>query len=292
MAQRNHLPWIHRPPQHYSPKFLATSTSRPTFNDPGAYTSPTFEHNNTPSADTNNSTIHNSTITQYANNSTRTNVNTRAAPQLQHTNLNTTADSASLSTTKTDLFFYYQNVRDLRTKLNDLRLTVSNSDFDVWVLTETWLDDSIPSSLITDDSYQIFRCDRNPANSSHSRGGGVLIACSANLSCSVLTHTNASLESLWVCIRLSHRSLYVGVIYIPPDRSSSSTEFDAMHDDISAICERMRATDLLILFGDFNTPSLAWEFPHPSSRHLYPCRSSSSNVALIDGMVFNGLWSV
>ena len=71
---------------------------------------------------------------------------------------------------------FYQNVRGLRSKADEFRLSVMETEYDVFVLTETWLDPSIPTALLFGDEYRIYRCDRDTTNSSHSRGGGVLIA--------------------------------------------------------------------------------------------------------------------
>ena len=55
------------------------------------------------------------------------------------------------------------------------------ADYDVVVLTETWLDPSLPTALLFGEAHCVYRCDRNAANSSLSRGGGVLIAVSSAL---------------------------------------------------------------------------------------------------------------
>uniref|UniRef100_A0A182FKR1 PHD-type domain-containing protein n=1 Tax=Anopheles albimanus TaxID=7167 RepID=A0A182FKR1_ANOAL len=57
--------------------------------------------------------------------------------------------------------------------------------YDVVVLTETWLNDSIPSSLIFGDKYTVIRTDRNGNNSSRADGGGVLIAVSSSFKTSI-----------------------------------------------------------------------------------------------------------
>ncbi|XP_055623637.1 uncharacterized protein LOC129767048 [Toxorhynchites rutilus septentrionalis] len=77
----------------------------------------------------------------------------------------------------------YQNVRGLRMKIDDLFLTAVDSNYDVIVLTETWLDERINSTHMFGSVYTVFRNDRNHQNSSKSRGGGVLIAISNHFSC-------------------------------------------------------------------------------------------------------------
>lgn len=193
------------------------------------------------------------------------------------------------SLTYDDLHIYYQNVRGLRTKLNTLRLALTETDFDVLVFTETWLDDSIPSSLFTCTNFIIYRCDRNPCNSTHTRGGGVLIACAASLNSTVIRHNYASLELLWVCIKLDCCSLFIGVIYIPPGRSSSDDVIELLHESVSEIYVHMKPVDQLMLFGDFNKPLITWNVTVSSPLHYIPSCSSPTNDSFIDGMSFNGL---
>ena len=75
-----------------------------------------------------------------------------------------------------DIWIYYQNVRGLRTKIDDLFLATTDCNYDVVIMTETGLDDRIYSQQLFSPSYIAYRCDRSPANSSKSRFGGVLIA--------------------------------------------------------------------------------------------------------------------
>lgn len=82
------------------------------------------------------------------------------------------------------LVLYYQNVRGLRTKLNDLHMTLSACDYDVVVFTETWLNDNIMDTELTNE-YVIYRCDRSPATSQFRRGGGVLIGVKRHLQSNV-----------------------------------------------------------------------------------------------------------
>ena len=69
-------------------------------------------------------------------------------------------------------------MRGLRTKLVKLRCALAclSEKFDIIILVETWLNDTISDSELGFEGFNIFRCDRNPANSSNSRGGGILIA--------------------------------------------------------------------------------------------------------------------
>ena len=73
-------------------------------------------------------------------------------------------------------------MRGLRTKTADLYAASYESEYDVIVLTETWLDDAISSTMLFDDNrFTVYRTDRSTTNSTKTRGGGVLIAVKKKL---------------------------------------------------------------------------------------------------------------
>ncbi|XP_058821303.1 uncharacterized protein LOC131683387 [Topomyia yanbarensis] len=55
---------------------------------------------------------------------------------------------------------YYQNVRGLRTKIENLYLAALDGDYDIYVLTETWIDDRITSMQLFGNSYPVYHSDR------------------------------------------------------------------------------------------------------------------------------------
>ena len=91
----------------------------------------------------------------------------------EHPTIRTNSSLPSVTTAAIDdqgfLRIYYQNVRGLKTKIDDFFLAVTEAEYDVIVLTETWLDDSVYSSQLFGDSYTVFRTDRNSLNSRKSR---------------------------------------------------------------------------------------------------------------------------
>ncbi|XP_058827779.1 uncharacterized protein LOC131687700 [Topomyia yanbarensis] len=119
------------------------------------------------------------------------------------------------------LSIYYQNVRGLRTKIDELFIAVSDAEYDVIVLTETWLNDQINSLQLFGSKYTAYRNDRDPDSTGKKRGGGVLIAVSNRLS-SKQKNARTDLEQLWVDIRGRDTNICVGVVYIPPDSACDS----------------------------------------------------------------------
>ncbi|XP_058820919.1 uncharacterized protein LOC131683118 isoform X3 [Topomyia yanbarensis] len=80
------------------------------------------------------------------------------------------------------LKIYYQNVRGLRTKIDELFVAASDVDHEVIILTETLLNDQINSLQLFCSRYSVYRNDRDPNSAGMKRGGGVLIAVSNRLS--------------------------------------------------------------------------------------------------------------
>lgn len=72
-----------------------------------------------------------------------------------------------------NLSIYYQNVRGLRTKIDDFYIMTQNGDYDAIVLTETWLNNEINSTQLFGSEYTVYRKDRDPNISGKLRGGGV-----------------------------------------------------------------------------------------------------------------------
>ena len=72
------------------------------------------------------------------------------------------------------LNLYYQNVRGLRTKLNDIYNNSLLHDFHMILITESWLKEYINDSEILCDKYTVYRHDRS-LTTNKKDGGGVLI---------------------------------------------------------------------------------------------------------------------
>ncbi|XP_055533512.1 uncharacterized protein LOC129723356 isoform X2 [Wyeomyia smithii] len=62
-----------------------------------------------------------------------------------------------------NLNFFYQNVRGLRTKIDELFVATLDADYDVIVFTETWLNDQICSPQLFGPMYTVYRNDRDVA---------------------------------------------------------------------------------------------------------------------------------
>ncbi|XP_055522826.1 uncharacterized protein LOC129717005 [Wyeomyia smithii] len=190
------------------------------------------------------------------------------------------------------LRIFYQNVRGLRTKIDDVYLAISENDYDVYVLTETWLDSRINSLQLFGDSYTVFRTDRNSNNSVRQRGGGVLIAFSTSFVCSQITEVvPVWLETLLVKIAIDTQHVFIAVLYIPPEKRLDCDVMRAQLEVFEAATTRMRTQDTFLILGDFNQPNLVWKNYAQDYAIADPVESvfTPASRTLLDGVAFLGL---
>ncbi|XP_055543103.1 uncharacterized protein LOC129728677 [Wyeomyia smithii] len=189
--------------------------------------------------------------------------------------------------TKSSFTFYYQNVRGLRTNIEDLFLATTSADYDIIVLTETWLNDEINSVQLFGDTYAVYRNDRDAVATRRKRGGGVLIAVSTKLRSSrSSSRVDNSIEHLWVNVYGSDNTIAVGVVYIAPDFATDATLIEKHIESATNISNSLRPCDYHLLFGDYNQPNLVWTSSPSDFLYADPSESrfSVSGSALVDGM--------
>ena len=140
------------------------------------------------------------------------------------------------------------NARSLRNKITEISHFVNFHKIHILAVCETWLSDLDTDQSVALPGFQApFRNDRA------TKGGGVCIYISTNISCT-LRHdlNNPKLEILWVEISLqSKRSLLFGCCYRPPHCDQSFYEY------LEATLEKVAGQDIL-LTGDFNAKHTEW----------------------------------
>lgn len=176
-------------------------------------------------------------------------------------------------------------MRGLRTKIDDFYVATQNEDYDVIVLTETWLKDGITSVQLFGNEYSVFRRDRDPEVSGKVRGGGVLIAVKKGFrSFSDVSRIDEDLEHLWVNIDVGERHVCVGVVYLPPEQSRNAAIIERLISSISSIAFSLNSQDLHLLYGDFNLPDLCWNLSSGGYAYPEPTDSTSSSMHFLDSM--------
>ncbi|XP_058449264.1 uncharacterized protein LOC131429231 [Malaya genurostris] len=187
------------------------------------------------------------------------------------------------------IWVYYQNVRGLRTKIDELFLAVCDCNYDIIILTETGLDDRINSQQLFGNAFNVFRCDRSLANSVKSKFGGVLVAVSQKYASSVVQTVNGRcLEQVCVCATVRDRKIFLCGVYIPPDKSQQVGVIDEHISTVSELCSKSSASDIVFVCGDFNQPRITWG--HGSNVTQSPSLLPVASTTLIDGMDYLNLY--
>ena len=154
---------------------------------------------------------------------------------------------------------FLADVRSLANKIDDLDVVFRLKCVDLALITETWLSNSIPDTVIEIPGYSLLRKDRVER-----RGGGVGIYIKHTLSFKVLDDLSCpDIESVWVYLRppklpRGFSCLVVAVIYHPPGQSQASNS--VLTDYIISSVDKIRRTypDAgLIIGGDFNRLNVA-----------------------------------
>jgi hypothetical protein len=144
-----------------------------------------------------------------------------------------------------ELNLFYQNVRGLRTKLLPFRLGVIASSYQIYAITETWLNESVSSSELFTDEFIVYRRDRS---GSGTKGGGVMLAVKNCLKSCRLTDLETEGENIWLRVTFSKNfSVVLGLVYFPPN--SPLQLYNLFFESL----EQFNFTnEKILILGDFN----------------------------------------
>lgn len=166
-----------------------------------------------------------------------------------------------------NISIYYQNVRGLRTKIRELYLSLVECEYDIVVLTETWLHDGISSAEFA-GNFSVYRCDRSVHSSDSERGGGVLIAVRPGITCTEIDFKNApNLEQK--CVRLNlgtSTSLFICTVYLNP--RSELGLYEQHSKCIEELSSMLTDSDEVLIIGDYNLPGVVWSFDDDLGCHI------------------------
>lgn len=157
------------------------------------------------------------------------------------------SSSVSLELDGSNLKCLYLNIRSCRNKTVNFQALIYSLDYDIILLTESWLNSTIPNSFVLPAGYTIFRSDRVKG-----RGGGVLIAIKQGLPSRRLMNCEIYPESCVVEISPNPgKDIILTVVYRPPDADlddmmTLNSLFHTVHKNNS------------IIVGDFNIKNINW----------------------------------
>lgn len=176
---------------------------------------------------------------------------------------------------------YYQNVRGLRTKSKDFFLNTNASNYEIFALTETWLTSAHYSEEYFSSDYIVYRPDRPNTVNNERRGGGTLVAVSANITSEQLPLSgNDDLESICVKLTLNRLAIVIYCVYVKPN--SPIEIFQSHVNQIDSIT--YGTNDLLLVVGDFNLPNVEWTRKGDEGNYIATDITSASAKLLFEFM--------
>lgn len=157
---------------------------------------------------------------------------------------------------------YYQNTRGLRTKTNEFYKNLCCNNYDIIVLTETWLNSSVLSSELFDGRYVVYRRDRESSGLVQGKeGGGVLIAVLKKINSKRVTQWESKCEDLWIVISSGNlpasRQIALCATYLPPPIQLSTLEH--FINSCNIVFESCKNNMDILIIGDFNLSKIDWE---------------------------------
>ena len=136
--------------------------------------------------------------------------------------------------------------------------TIDSAKPDIIIGTETWLDNTIPSTVFfPTNMFNVFRKDRPPNNRNKSHGG-VLLAITKEFISSEVKELQTNCEIVWAEINITGtKKILVGSYYRPP--SDEGTSLEQLEISLSRV--NNITSSHLWLGGDFNLGHIDWSVP-------------------------------
>ena len=188
----------------------------------------------------------------------------------------------------------YQNVRGLRTKCIEISNNILLHDYDVILISESWLQGDVLDTEICDNRYDVFRYDRNLVLTGKRSGGGVvcLVRHDFGAECRPEWVNSGSFEC--VCLTLPARilgtlyNLNIILSYMPPDSNKLPSYLSEYYTNLKSLYDK-HPSDYYLLVGDFNIPCLQWNPDGWSRSHLGGTLLQDSACGLAEDLCILGL---
>ena len=183
------------------------------------------------------------------------------------------------------------NVRSLKRRVHFIQVkdTILSNDFDVFTISESWLDSSVTDLEIEIPGYNIFRVDRE-----QQRGGGVCAYVKQCLKTEVLREISGistnGLHQLWMKQLRNFKSFIVCTTYRPP-----SSPVVCLEEDLGpSLISTMLLSKPIYILGDINCNLLQPDLPESLALSTFcstynleqfissATRTTESTMSLID----------
>ena len=161
------------------------------------------------------------------------------------------------------------NCRSVKNKVPELEALIDTAQPDIVIGTESWLDETIPSTEhLPTDRFNVFRNDRN------SNGGGVFILVSKKFVCLPLVIPNNPCELTFAKVDLLDcPKLIVGAFYRPP---ATDQDYFYSFDEITRLLITSHPNVHFWIGGDFNLPDVSWTSNSvpPGAKDSFICKAA------------------
>lgn len=125
-----------------------------------------------------------------------------------------------------------------------------------------------------EESYCVYRKDRSSSNSIQNIGGGVVLAVRYCFKSRLVSPPDkSSVEQLWVAVTTADATLFICVIYIPPDRINDAELINSHLAALNWVVSQLGPWDKIIILGDVNLSTINWQ--RHKSGFLFPIASRS-----------------
>ena len=143
--------------------------------------------------------------------------------------------------------FFYSNVQSLNQKIDDMKHEIHSKNYDIIILTETWLNSNTLNKDLNLKNYTIYRKDREEG-----KGGGVLNAVKSKLMSKQMSICK-SMEALLVKVKLKKQQINILALYRSPNPKYHTPN---LMSKIERIVKKHIKN--IIIVGDFNLPQINW----------------------------------
>lgn len=179
------------------------------------------------------------------------------------------------------LKFVHLNARSLLAHWEEISAEFLTRDFEVVVVTETWLHSLVSDSLISKEGYHLIRLDRHTLNQHGyaKQGGGICVYVRDDFNVdrsNCFVSSNADYELLHLKLTKGfHKRINLIGVYRPPSGSYKSCV-----DELDRICTEIptRNDGNLMILGDFNIDLN--EPNHPASKYLLEFAENNNHNTL------------
>lgn len=139
-----------------------------------------------------------------------------------------------------------------------MKLSMTMSNFDLVIVTETNLSDDICDAEICPSDYTVFRCDRSILTSAKSSKGGVMVAVRDSIVSSRLFSSIDDIECLLLKLQPCKGTSWLLVAcYIPPQEHVS--KYNSLLSSVEELISSGSKFDEILIVGDFNLPGVNWD---------------------------------